>query len=415
MIYKSEEPQDDSIVPFGKYRGQPVEVMLADSGYLEWILGQPGIIAMLQSRHPAFFNVIMVGAPATDDSPVHNVLQARFLDSEFQLAFLEVRLGQSVYGIAAELAEEAAAKAAEILAEAISIARQDDIDSTKALEEIEKKDAEIKSADWNEHYCEERNKYLENQREEECKINEKARSLHSWSVDPRYYLEPFPDYEQWTKKTGDWSSWPGKVKRHHEEIERTATRQIKDREIYQTVISIAIKAPEPAKPVVEELEFECGFDVRIKFGWSYEISRLWESCYGTVNSLNPRKWVQRSSRSRREDQFKIEIKPQMGDDFPSVLRQMKRNGADTLVIDTFESSVCTLDQVRQIFGYRAILTFAQIEAVRKRGWHPITACAEPHGQAPLCLPAPLRPNPESSTEQPPDDEWGVEDWQGRPL
>ncbi len=51
------------IVPFGKYKDQPVEIMLADQNYLEWITGQPGIMTMLQGKYPALFNVITVGAP----------------------------------------------------------------------------------------------------------------------------------------------------------------------------------------------------------------------------------------------------------------------------------------------------------------------------------------------------------------
>jgi hypothetical protein len=140
-------PEDNSIVPFGKYRGQPVEVIMADQGYRDWMLGQPGIVSMLQGKYTALFNIITIGAPATDDSPDHNKLQAKFLDPEFQLAFLEVRLGQSVYAIAAKLADNTAAEAVKILTEAVSAAQQSDLRSTQALQEIQKKNTEIKEVD----------------------------------------------------------------------------------------------------------------------------------------------------------------------------------------------------------------------------------------------------------------------------
>jgi len=48
--------------------------------------------------------------------------------------------------------------------------------------------------------------------------------------------------------------------------------------------------------------------------------------------------------------FAIELKPQMGDDFPSVLRQMKRNNANVLVVGEFNSSICSLEEVRSMFA-----------------------------------------------------------------
>lgn len=41
---------DTAIVPFGKYQGQPIEALLADQNYLQWVTSQPGLMAMLQTR-----------------------------------------------------------------------------------------------------------------------------------------------------------------------------------------------------------------------------------------------------------------------------------------------------------------------------------------------------------------------------
>jgi hypothetical protein len=62
--------------------------------------------------------------------------------------------------------------------------------------------------------------------------------------------------------------------------------------------------------------------------------------------------------------FKVEIKPRVGDDFPSVLRQMRVNRADVLLIDQFDAAGATLEQVRKMFatsGYRIVM-LAEIEA-----------------------------------------------------
>ena len=40
----------------------------------------------------------------------------------------------------------------------------------------------------------------------------------------------------------------------------------------------------------------------------------------------------------------------MDDDFPSVLRQMKRNNANVLVVGEFNSSICSLEEVRSMFA-----------------------------------------------------------------
>jgi len=75
--YKFQPPKEDSsIVPFGKYKGQRTEIMLADQNYMEWLTSQPGLMRMLETRYQAIFNIIMVGAPKTDDTPDHNRLQA---------------------------------------------------------------------------------------------------------------------------------------------------------------------------------------------------------------------------------------------------------------------------------------------------------------------------------------------------
>jgi hypothetical protein len=47
------------IVPFGKYRGLPVENLLSDEGnYLQWMFSEPTLIARLRKRHPRFFAIV---------------------------------------------------------------------------------------------------------------------------------------------------------------------------------------------------------------------------------------------------------------------------------------------------------------------------------------------------------------------
>ena len=69
------------VIPFGKYKGSEVEsVRETDSQYLDWLAQQPFL-----EKFPEIAAAI---SGATEESPVHNALQAQFLDDDicFQLA-----------------------------------------------------------------------------------------------------------------------------------------------------------------------------------------------------------------------------------------------------------------------------------------------------------------------------------------
>ena len=64
--------------------------------------------------------------------------------------------------------------------------------------------------------------------------------------------------------------------------------------------------------------------------------------------------------------FRIEVKPTVGDDYPTVLRQMRINQKeggwiDVLLIGKFESESINIDQLRGIFGRYKIVLLSEIE------------------------------------------------------
>jgi len=63
-------------VPFGKYKGQPIEVLATDPQYTEWLASQ----GWVRERFPQLYTVIINNFGETADTPEHNDLQARFLD-----------------------------------------------------------------------------------------------------------------------------------------------------------------------------------------------------------------------------------------------------------------------------------------------------------------------------------------------
>ena len=73
-----------NMVPFGRYKGHPVEDMLADAEYMAWVEAQPWFrakyIHLLNRRD----------AESASRTPVHNRLQTLFLDENYCRAFLDM-------------------------------------------------------------------------------------------------------------------------------------------------------------------------------------------------------------------------------------------------------------------------------------------------------------------------------------
>jgi hypothetical protein len=75
-----------NLVPFGKYKGKPVEDLAADVNYLGWLRSQ----TWFSDRYPQIDKAIIVvqhGAQEPSETPEHNKLQACFLDPDFIRAF----------------------------------------------------------------------------------------------------------------------------------------------------------------------------------------------------------------------------------------------------------------------------------------------------------------------------------------
>lgn len=75
---QEKEVTASTTTPFGKYRGEPLSVLLADHDYCQWVLTQAGI----QERYPEVFTFLLQGEQPAQ-TPAHNALQARFLERDF--------------------------------------------------------------------------------------------------------------------------------------------------------------------------------------------------------------------------------------------------------------------------------------------------------------------------------------------
>jgi len=69
------------IVPFGKYKGQPAALLAADTKYCDWLVSQD----WFHSKYGNIYNIVISGGGEPQDSPEHNEMQARFLDDSWCL------------------------------------------------------------------------------------------------------------------------------------------------------------------------------------------------------------------------------------------------------------------------------------------------------------------------------------------
>lgn len=75
-----------NLVPFGKYKGQPMEVMKMDTQYCDWIAQQD----WFRERYGNLYQVIINNFTEPTETPEHNKLQTLFLDNKFCLNFFKV-------------------------------------------------------------------------------------------------------------------------------------------------------------------------------------------------------------------------------------------------------------------------------------------------------------------------------------
>ena len=77
---------NDEVVPFGKYKGQPVEALAADRDYCDWLCAQP----WFTTKYRDVYNIIIINyGSEPQDSPEHNQMQACFLKDTWCLGLAE--------------------------------------------------------------------------------------------------------------------------------------------------------------------------------------------------------------------------------------------------------------------------------------------------------------------------------------
>jgi len=254
--------QNNTVVPFGKYRGMPVEVMRQDQSYYDWAYAQEDT----RRRYPWIFGIVQV--VESQDTPEHNSYQVLFLDQAF-------------------------------VDDVWDIVHPGDRVGRVWRERMDKWSGEVS--------------------------------------DVNYRIEPVrhtaTHVSEWWAKYAT----PDQLARH--KLEREAA-QVKLTELEKEKAVITTRqlgeAMCPVRPT-ELPDVEAAFEVRLTdyggrvHGGSADVELR---CWGSV--------------------CRIEIKPSMGDDYPSVLRQMKASGCNVLYLGHYAGSGATLLQVRKMFAASGI-------------------------------------------------------------
>jgi hypothetical protein len=78
-----EEPKEQLLVPFGKYKGEPLEILATDKKYMEWLCSQE----FFRTKFNKIYTIVINNFTTPSNTPEHNGMQVLFLDDDFCLKF----------------------------------------------------------------------------------------------------------------------------------------------------------------------------------------------------------------------------------------------------------------------------------------------------------------------------------------
>lgn len=72
------------IIPFGKHREKPIQILQQDAAYRDWLMQQN----WFRDRHESIYQLIVNNFGEPTETPEHNAMQARFLNDELCIGLL---------------------------------------------------------------------------------------------------------------------------------------------------------------------------------------------------------------------------------------------------------------------------------------------------------------------------------------
>jgi len=280
-------------VPFGKFKGEPVDLLLAHADYALWLLTAKA--ALLRKSHPPLYHWLIGHFGAPDTTPEHNRLQNRFLEEDFCLQ-LYLHLNP---GVAEKPRQYTTASAfingwKNILSSRVGWANSCGVDA-----------AQYGGGGTPD--------------ERAVKVRQKALEVLQRDIDKVVLVCPKKKRSDNAGRTGTEPDAAG------------ATQSA-----WNPVFSAA------------DVQFEVdGADVQFKAGGSI-------SLYVDENPSYGREVMWNLLNFSDIKHFRVEVKPFVGDDYPVILRSMTTKKCNVLLVEAFEADGASWEQVKKVFASRGI-------------------------------------------------------------
>lgn len=110
----TEDPANNSIVPIGKYKGMPLERLMADQPYADWLLAQSWFL----DRYADMAQLLRMGRlNEPQDTPEHNAMVAGLIDrrDEFEAMFAAIFQGEPYHWYFSEFHQVVEPKGGDLL------------------------------------------------------------------------------------------------------------------------------------------------------------------------------------------------------------------------------------------------------------------------------------------------------------
>jgi uncharacterized protein (DUF3820 family) len=300
------------IIPFGKYRGRLLDEVLADDpAYLQWLAGQDWFRAKFNILH----QVIINRGAEPEETPDHNAMQVKFLDDDFCLRFLNA--------VKPNYAADVCSKFNSVRTTNLKLVESKFIE--QKVDAPKKADEALVDAS---KRIEEMTQYYRTQRD--------GRAIHP---DPDAYRAH--ETERAKRKHETERVNQGKRLKLLSGMRSRLVQPITTVEFFVTrrfeVGGVDVYLKVAARDVEWRFEYECSESTGYPLDYYWRNDwREWRSVVGWQTEHN------------------IEIKPVIGDDYPAVLRQMKRTGADVLFVGEYTGQGATEEQFVQTMATAGI-------------------------------------------------------------
>jgi len=294
-------------VPFGKYKDREITDLLADTNYIEWLAQQ----SWIKEKYPVIFQVIQQYNFEDQPTPEHNAMQNKWLEKEYREKFYKHVLSQYKEYITLEndmsiifwkdqIEFEYTTKNIDVFIELvgkiyfkkINLFKEKNCCSQQEIIEYRNKPFVLEDGWYTRNYKLYSKELIE-------KFNEQIKNSDKMFL----YICPVHGIERCCNCSNNKEWFNG-----HQRLQNCTNK----------------------------FDVELSKTVRIKRGEMY----LDYDC----------KEIQVGIEASDKFIFKIELKPIIGDDYPAILRKMKRDDIKYLICQEFNSKVNSLEQVKKIFN-----------------------------------------------------------------